>query len=250
MEEEGFEFELEHLLMAGSYLLWLFALWFGWKKSNKVERRLRRFLFLALLCLPLYVHLEPILAAGELLTPYGLFDIWIRHAAFYLGQLFFFLFIFHFVSLTVHRPGAKRAAKVMSALSIVFFLSLIALTPATHAAHTVDIFEIEQTPYNVLLFITDQGVQHILAILFFFLTIAAIRTQSLYVGRESMKQLLYGFFLANSFFIAIHVWEYMAESQHLFPSLEHEVVELIEFGLQYVALALMFIPIRRVNATR
>lgn len=241
MTEWGMEIELDLVLAALSYALWLAVLILT--APSAIRTLTGRYFLLALFCLPLYVQLEPIFHAEELLTSYGMFDMWFRHAVFYLGQVFFFLFVFRLLSKD-GIPTARRAKKIGKAVVAAYALFLL-LPTAARAAHEIDLFTLDPTPYNILLFLTDQGLQHVLAVLFFFFTIAIIRTQGLYRGYEAVKSVVYAFFVANCFFILLHIWEYAVETQHLLPWLDDEAGEGVEFGIQYVGLILFYLAFRK-----
>ncbi len=204
------------------------------------------FLFACLL-LPAYKNLEFFRMEPELLTPAGMTDMWVRHIVFYLGQLFFFLFIFRL--LAAQTPlGKPKRAKVAAGVLVAAYVAFLLVPTAARAIGTVDIFELPPTPYNILLFATDQGIQHLLAVLFFFLQIAIIRTQQLYVGNDRLKNFVNFCFLANALFILLHVWEYLFETLGLFPFVSDEGGEFGEFLCQLGGVALLFAAGKRVRA--
>lgn len=238
--------EPEQLLLMGSLVLWTILFLMLVRPLSKTTTG-RLFLF-AFALLPSYSHLTLFFETEDMLSPAGVFDMWFRHVFFYLGQLFFFLFIFRLLGDgTDARPprghtGSKRAAGTVLGL-----LLLLLLPSRAEAHHMVDIFALPLTPYNVMLFLTDQGVPHLLVILFFFLKIAIVRTQQLYKGNEAAKQLVYFAFFADVWFIFLHIWEYLTESLHLFSSYVSTYGEPTEYLFQYTGIILLALVARRMK---
>lgn len=221
--------ELEQLLILGSVVLWAIFFFLSLRRQCPAKA----YYLLALGLLPAYLNWKLFLDPEGLLTPLGLFDMWFRHLFFYSGQLFFFLFVLNLFNIKIGR--------IQKTLMVLAYLFLLILPTAARAFHSVNILEIPATPYNLLLFLTDQGVQHILAIIFFFLTIAIVRTKSMYPGLGALNPFMIWLFIANGFFILIHIWEYLAESLHFFGFLSHDLVESIEFVFQYAGLLLLYL---------
>lgn len=234
--------DIEQIVTLASVVLSIGLTVFAWKKVSKPHPQ--TFFRLAVILLPMYVNLKLFFAADTLLSPAGMFDIWFRHIFFYIGQWCFFQFVLKWFSAHLDATQAKTTNAVRH-FGTLLFLAFLLMPHMAHASHTVKIFELPLTPYNVLLFVTDQGLQHILAILFFFFTIAITRTQAQYAGLQPLKRVLYAFFVANGFFIMTHVWEYLFESQHLFSFVDYGAGEIFEGVLQFLALFLFYRAIRR-----
>jgi hypothetical protein len=230
-------FEFGEVLTAVSALLTLAVFVFH---RRRVGRGVLRVYFLSsLVLLPAYLNLGLFLRAGELLSPVGVFDMWFRHAVFYLGQLFFFLFVMRLFALQLEKANARTVPKAFARIMTVAYLALLLLPHRAHATHSVNLFDPGPTPYGVLLFLTDQGIQHLLAVLFFFVTAAVIRAQSLYAGLGPVKRVLNAFMLANACFILLHLWEYFTESLHLFPLTPETLGAAIEYAFQFGGILLM-----------
>lgn len=229
--------EPAQLLLMASLALWLALLVKLWRPLY--ASKTGRWFLLAFMLLPAYKHLQFFRAEPDLLTGAGMTDMWGRHLAFYLGQLFFFLFIFGLMA--KYTPAGKpRKAKVAAGLLTAAYVAFLLVPTAARAVGSVDIFALPPTPYNVLLFATDEGIQHLLAILFFFLQIAIVRTQQLYSGNDELKSFVNFCFLANACFIMLHIWEYCFETLGLIPFVSDDAGEAFELVFQFAGLALLY----------
>lgn len=234
-------FEFEQILLLISLLMWAVIL----VASRKALVRDARLPFLlTLIFLPSYLHWKFFIESDYVLATFGVFDIWFRHLSFYIGQFFFFLFVtkllLHHVE-SAERAGVKKTLTRMLALFGALFL---AAPSVAHAIHTVNIFSIPKTPYNILLYLTDQGVQHILVAVFFLINVAIVRAQALYAEMGRVRRAIFFLFAGNACFLFLHMWEYITESLHLL-SIPHELVESIEWIFQYAGMIMLYVAVTR-----
>lgn len=229
--------ELEQVLTLISVVISVALLAFAWNKL--AASPLKLYFLLALGFLPLYLNLKLFLEADHLLSPAGVFDIWFRHFFFYVGQLCFFAFVSKIFTESESGAGARAAKLVVSVLAALY-AGLLIFPQAVLAFHTVNIFQIPKTPYNIILFLTDEGVQHIVAILSFFIILSIARIQTSNTEFAQFRKVTLQLLFANGFFVLVHFWEYLAESLHFFQFLTDEFVEGVEYMLQFSGLVFFF----------
>jgi hypothetical protein len=233
---------LEHLLTYGSLAATAAIAWYA-ARNLKDLKDLRLWFIVFLLGATSYKNLEPFIHPEELLTPYGVFGIWFRHAVFYAGQFGFFVLINRviFAGLRPSDP-VRRASRLPLALLVIG--AAVGLLPhPTHAYHTVDLLAVGVTPYTFMLYLTDQGVQHVIAVVFFLLALGVLYSQSLYpalhLPAAVRRRIITPLATANLCFIAVHVWEFLLESRHVWPTVSEELIEMGEFVFILPGLALL-----------
>jgi hypothetical protein len=224
---------------------------YGWRALRGTSS-LRGWFLAALLGLTAYQNLAMLLHPMEEFSPYGIFDAWFRHLCFYLGQLCFFIFVNRII---FYRSADRSAPRRNERGALLAFLLLAGLQLAAphqaHAHHEITLLTGELTPYRFLQYLTAQGAQHILAIIGFLVSLAVLRSQGVYaqLRPEAPKRarLIAPFLIGNASFIMLHVWEFLAESRHLFASLPESAVESIEYAFVFFGLAMFFLGIRRLH---
>jgi hypothetical protein len=228
--------DLEILLVVISIVLSLFLFFYS-KSSLHRSVYSRYFLWITFL-LPSYINLKILMHPEEILSPIGIFDMWFRHLSFYLGQWFIVLFLAVFFEnyISDDKGPSVKPNNTKFILPTLFFI--IVPTVIVSLAW-MNINSTPITPTSFMYFITERGVQHILALLFFFSTAAYVRTLSLYPRYAAVKNFFNWFFLANMFFIFLHIFEYTQETLHLFPSISDEAGENAEAFIQYTAILLL-----------
>ena len=227
---------------------------YAWRRLAFAPSLRWKFL-LALLGLTAYSNLQAFLMPDELLTPFGVFDMWFRHACFYAGQLFFFIFLNRIIFwASEDRTKAKRHEKI-AVVAFLFLATLEWFSPhPAMAHHTVSLLVGDLTPYRVLLYLTDQGIQHIVAILFFILSLAILRSESLYAellpSYLERRRVIMPFLAANTYFILLHVWEFLFESRHLFPFIPDEAGDYVEYAFFFAGMTFLAFAVRRLARSR
>lgn len=237
------ELSFDNVLIVIGIIALLVVLIFIWR--GQMETLLKKDLVISLILLSSYKNLELFLHPSVMLSPYGIFDMWFRHFFFYLGQAYIFIFITHLFYLITKREGLELSLNnfkvsykniVIGSFTLFFVFFIIIY-------QSLKISEIPPTLYNVTYFITERGITHIMALIFFFLTIAVIRTYSLHSSYKIVSNFLKWFFVANSFFIFLHVFEYLKETLGFFPSITDRAGENIEIFFQYTAFIIFVISI-------
>src|SRR5687768_3527457 len=149
--------ELEEIFEYAGLIATLAVAAYAWRSLRGTPALRVRFLA-ALLGLTAYLNLKLILHGEELLTPFGVFDIWFRHLFFYAGQYCFFIFVNRVI---FHRPQDQKASRRREGAALLVLLLLSGLQLASphgaHASHEVSLLAGDLTPYRFLLYLTDQG---------------------------------------------------------------------------------------------
>lgn len=202
------------------------------------------YFFLAFIFLPSYLNLKFFFGPIGFFKISGVIDSWLRHPPFYFGQLFFFLFVMSLVSLRLEEVEKKKVRLFIFLISLLYAVFLI-FPSFVFGYHGVNILNKPIAFFNMLLFLEDQGVQHILALLFFLLTFAIVRLKPFYAGLEPFIKVASWFFIANTCFIIIHFLEYSLESLHLLPFLFSDLGEIIKFTFQYFGIIFLYIGVVR-----
>lgn len=243
--------ELEDILLYAAVAATLALAVYAWRALRGTPAQ-RGWFLAALIGLTGYQTLQLFLHPDGLLTGYGVFDIWFRHLCFYAGQYGLFVFInriiFHGLK---DRTVPRRNERVALAAVLLLCALQLAAPHAAHAHHEVTLLTGEITPYRVLLYLTDQGLQHIIAVIFFLVSLAVLRSQSLYAelqpGTRARGRLILPFLIGNAGFISLHVWEFLIESRHLFPSMQGDAGEMVEYAFLFFGLILFLVGIRRLH---
>jgi hypothetical protein len=243
--------ELEDILLYAAIATTLALAAYAWRALRGMSAQ-RGWFLAALIGLTAYENLQLFLHPPILLSPAGVFAIWFRHVFFYAGQLCFFVFINRiifqgFKDRTIPRRNERAAFLAFLLLSLL----QLAMPHAAHAHHEVSLLTGELTPYHFLLYLTDQGLQHLIAIVFFLVSLAVLRSQNLYAqlqpGMPQRGRLIMPFLLGNVGFIAMHVWEFLVESRHLFASMQGGAGEMVEYAFFFFGLSLFLVGIRRLH---
>jgi len=236
--------ELEDVLTIISVVASIVVTVYCWRKVT--DRRLRALYLGALILLPSYTNWKLFVADGAEMTMAHVYEQWFKHVFFYSGQLCFFLFIVRYFEGGLPREFRGKN-KVFAALMTVGYLFLLCNPHSAHAAREMRLSDMQMTFPSIMLYLTDQGMQHVLALLFFFLAIAFVRAHALYSDAGPRTKVIKLFFLANFFFILLHIWEYAVETQHLLPYLSDDIKESIEFIWQYAGLATFTVATMRLK---
>ncbi len=184
-----------------------------------------------------YTNWKLFLHPDDMLSNFGIFDMWFRHAFFYTGQWFLLVFFaLLFESVAADSSNARSRSDYFRVFLPGLLLILIPTVIITLAV--MNLKDVAFTLYNFIYFVTDYGIQHILALLFFFSTMAYVRSFALYPEYRTVKNFLQWFAAANFFFIMLHLFEYTSETLHLFPWLSDATGENLEAVFQYAALFL------------
>ncbi len=157
-----------------------------------------------------------------LFFPEGRVNDWLKHLPFFIGQLLFYFWLVSIFGKS-SQPKTKGTAHAVA-------------VPATGGFTEW---------FNYL---TDQGLQHIIALPFLILIIAVVRVRYAYIQSSYLKSTLNLLLLAAGFLTMIHVGEFVVESQGWLPFLE-KWIEQIEFVLYYLAIGLFAIGIKRLAKT-
>jgi len=243
--------ELEDILSYAGLAATLGVAIYAWR-ALRGTASLRGWFLASLIGLTGYQNLAPALHPAEFLSPQGIFDTWLRHAVFYAGQFCFFVFV-NRVIFYRSTDRAARGRREGAALAALLFLSVLQLAAphGAHAHHEVSLLSGEVTPYRVLLYLSDQGLQHIVAIVFFIISLAVLRSQSLYAQLRpeapQRARFIAPFLAGNAAFISLHIWEFLAESRHLFASLPEDLIESCEYGFFFIGLILLCRGLRRLH---
>ena len=208
----------------------------------KTDWPMKMYLMLLILFLPMYKNLEFFSHPAEMLSPEGIHDMWVRHIAFYIAQLFLFLFIVRIFDRTLEKEisttHTKMPIAIMSGGLGVFFVIIMLFT-----YELLKLSNLPFTLHNINYFLTEHGIQHIVVLVFFFFSLATIRTYSLYPSYAPIRNFLVPLVLASGCFVSLHVFEYFNETLHLFPLVTNALGEDIEFIFQYVGLGVLGVAV-------
>ncbi len=194
-----------------SFLATLGVIIYGWKIMST---RSIRALFAAML---VFFFLSTILFAKD-----SMLDTWLKHIVFFIGQFLFYIFLTAVIAFhTKKSAGASSWGTGEKS-----FLAGMAGIPLAMQSEAMDWIE----------FITDQGVQHILALPLFFLIIATIELRYFFITSPAFRSLLNMFMFAAGSLVMIHAMEFIVESQGFIPALEGDPIEIMEFGWFYLGL--------------
>lgn len=179
---------------------------------------------------------------GTYLTIAGIFDdeaisgTWIRHLIFYASQLFFYFFISNLIAQETSGNLPHNHSTSAQPVVMAMFMSSADLNPTSLKGWGV--------------FMTNQGLQHILTAPLFFVIVAKIRMMSMALTSKNAKTAIY--LLALSFFfvnlgllISIHIQEFLVESQRLIP-LPEDISELMETGWFLAAGIAIFVAFSKI----
>lgn len=159
--------------------------------------------------------------------PIPLWGTWIKHGIFYVGQLFFFLFIRRVIAVYNPTPQEIDAPSSQQPFST---LAVVAGAQAATSTST--------TSVNWMQYLTQQGMQHILGLPIFFMIASLIRVQYAFIASALLKSVLNKMLLAAFCLTMLHVTEFTIESQHWFPLAPEVGQERIEhlwhFAAQFV----------------
>ncbi len=162
----------------------------------------------------------------------GAFNEWAKHILFFAGQLFFYLFVYYLIRFHVAEQENKRDFDRPTA------------PPGAFVAGAV--LPIQSGLGEWFSFLTEQGLQHILTVPILLLTVAVVRVQYLVLESKAFKSALNIFLWASASFVAIHVGEFMVESQNIIPSLT-DTIEYIELLFFYIGILLLFLGIKKLR---
>ncbi|MDB5178324.1 MAG: hypothetical protein JWN01_267 [Patescibacteria group bacterium] len=168
-----------------------------------------------------------------LLASYRLYNVpegdvtdWLHHVPFYIGEVVFYFFLVAFGQHYIAKDAQATSSSAPARLGL----------PAVAAGGSW--FD----------FLTNQGLHHIVTFPLYFLILAANRMNYMTMDERYQgvaKWLMWGVF----FFIAVHIGEFLIESQNLAPVLKG-YVEYLEFGWVYLAsacLAVALLKLRKVS---
>lgn len=212
------------LLKFISGILTFLLLFFSWRLT--IDKKAKVLFSLMLLFFLLSVIL---------FFPEGYISDWLKHIPFFIGQLLFCIFLWHCINHFMidkdQSPAQGSVAQYVAGLG----------------AGSYKI--VEDTSSDWFGFITQQGVQHIIALPFLFLIISLIRVQYNFISSHQNKSILNMFLAAGVCLTIIHIGEFVVESQNWIPALEGETIEIIEFMWYYSALFLFFFALKRLNTS-
>lgn len=203
-------------LKISSFLLTFGTCIWGWKriKDNQV-----RILFCIML---LFFFLSTILFAHE-----SLLDTWIKHILFYIGQFFFYLFIVSLISY-YEKPTSNQHTSLFSKnLFSTKDKSLVALGVTSMTNSGIK---------DWIDFITDQGIQHMLALPLLLLIITTIEMKYIFLKSNALRAALNTFMFAAAALMLIHLMEFIVESQKLLSFLDGDINEILEFCWYFLGL--------------
>ncbi len=187
---------------------------------RRIENKRIKVLFCTML---VFFFLSTVLFASE-----NIVDTWLKHILFYAGQFFFYLFIVALIANydkstgETHEasfpknPFTNKGRKTLVAMGV---------TNMTNSGikDWVD-------------FITDQGIQHMLALPLLLLIIATIEMRYIFIATNAFRSVMNTFMLAASALMSIHLMEFIVESQKFVPFLDGDINEIVEFAWYYLGL--------------
>lgn len=151
-----------------------------------------------------------------------LFD-WLKHLLFFVGQLCFLLFLAD----VIKRYFQNNQDVPVQSGGVTLSINIGVL--------------------GWLMFLTDQGIHHLLTVTFFLLITSYLRAQYVFIKSVSFKNTLNTFMLAAGALTMIHFGEFLVESQKLLPLLDGGPIEIIEFIGFYLGLLFFFFGVRRLG---
>ncbi len=156
--------------------------------------------------------------------PEGRINDWLKHIPFFIGQFLFYLWLE-----SIFGKSAQNQSQTQGMAQVVAL-------PATGSFTEW---------FN---FLTDHGIQHIIALPFYMLIMAAISVRFSYIQSTPFRSTLNLLMLAALSLTMIHIGEFVVESQNWLPFLI-DWIERIEFLLYYLALGLFALGIKKLAQT-
>lgn len=166
-----------------------------------------------------------------LFFPEGRINDWIKHVPFFIGQLFLYYFLSSLLTKYTHAETAPSTPRPT--------------VPASGAPFSVGALAATDDWFN---FLTDQGLQHFLAVPLFFVIVTNIRLHYPQIRSALFRSILNLSLLAGASLTMIHLGEFIVESQHLLSFLEGDPIEIIEFLWYYAACVLFFIMLKKMSS--
>lgn len=155
-----------------------------------------------------------------LFFPEGRINDWMKHLPFYVGQLFFYFFLSSLLSEYTPPNNSVPSPKP--------------IVPTTQIAASFIGSGIDEW-FN---FLTDQGLQHFLAVPLFLLVMMNIQIHFPSIKDAIFRRILTIFLIAGTCLTMIHLGEFIVEAQDWMPFLEGNPIEIIEFIWYYSAVIL------------
>ena len=162
---------------------------------------------------------------------------WTKHLVFYASQICFYLFLSPLVKINI-RPNEIIPSTSPAVLPAVMVMSAQNLHSFAEWGR----------------FLTDQGLQHTLTAPLFFIIVAKIRAVSLSLTSSHLKTTLHllvlnFLFLGFGLMVAIHMQEFLVESQKLItlPESIAETLETVWFFAATLAIATAFVQLKTAN---
>ena len=205
------------VLKTVGFLLTLGICIWGWKTLGNKRMRM---LFCAMLA--------SFLLSAVLFSNDNVLGTWLKHALFYIGQFFFYLFMVALI--TDHNKSSGDAFETSAPKNPFTNGGRGALTAAGMTSMTDS-----GTGYWID-FITDQGMQHMLTLPLLLFVIMAIEIRYIFVTSKAFRSVVNAFMLAAAALMTVHLMEFIVESQGLMPFLEGDPIEILEFGWYYLGL--------------
>jgi hypothetical protein len=153
---------------------------------------------------------------------------WVKHVFFYAGQIFFYFFI---------RDTIRAHLKTKNTD-----------LPHLRAGFALPVFF--QDWKKLAVYVTEQGIQHFLAVPIYFAVSSIIYAQKSLIASSNVRKTLRFFEFAMLSFVMIHVGEFFVETHGLFPVLEGDPIEGVEFFWYFLSMFLIIFGVKRLAETR
>lgn len=221
--------------------------------------KILNFVITLMLLVYAYLRLKDLIAKIMIVTTYLFFTLsslmyvsgeiaagtdWLKHGLFFIGQISFFLFLKRITDRKIADEEKELQKTTITELPK-------SVEVAVGDAGDASISQPTQAKSIHLIawvgLLTEQGLQHILALPIHFLIYSLVRVRFAFVKSSSFKRSLNLFLAASLFFAMVHAGEFIIESQHILPILEGDPIEYIEFGWLYLGALFVFLGIRSVN---
>lgn len=207
--------EILDILTILSIITTLALVYYAWKKLASNTLRAYFIIMIVFFILPM------VMPFGETRT-----DTWMKHLLFYNGQFSLYMYLTHLIKSFKPASSENTPTKPPPSIAVAALIS----TQGT------------ESWYN---FLTDQGLEHFLALPLLFLIVTVIHIQYQYITDQAFKTVLNLCIAACTTLVMIHVGEFVVESQHILPFMEGDPVEITEFIWYFVALILFWFSIKK-----